>query len=152
MQKKYIVSLTASEQTLLSDIIEKRSSKSPQVKRAYVLLSSDINGDKQLKDKDISSTYKVRVKTIERLRKRFVTEGFNIALNGKKQEVFREKIIDGDVEAKLISLRCSDVPKGYNKWTLNLLADKMVELNYVDHISYESVRLVLKKTKLSLGV
>ena len=152
MKKRYIISLTPDEQALLSDIIEKRSSKSPQVKRAYILLASDINGEKQFIDKQISSTYNVRIKTIERLRKRFVIEGFEIALNGKKQEVFREKIIDGDVEAKLISLRCSDVPDGYNKWTLNLLADKMVELNYVEHISYESVRLVLKKTKLNLGV
>ena len=85
------------------------------------------------------------MRTIERLRQRFVEEGLEAALNGKQREVFKPKVFDGEVEAKLIALRCSDAPDGYNKWTLRLLADKMVELAYVPQMSYESVRQILKK-------
>jgi transposase len=151
MQKKYIVTLTESEQATLVDIIKKRNEKSIKVKRAYILLATDENGDKSWSDKQISETYHVRTKTVENLRQRFVEDGFEIALNGKPKEPKREKIFDAEVEAKLIATRCSEVPEGFNKWTLRLLADKMVELNYVETISHESVRQMLKKTKLSPG-
>ena len=86
------------------------------------------------------------VATVERLRCRFVEEGFSIALHGKKREPV-ENMLDGRVEAKLIALRCSDPPAGYQHWTLRLLADQMVVLEYVEHISHESVRQLLKKTR-----
>ena len=145
MQKKYIVTLTPEERHQLGDIISKRSSKSVQVKRSYVLLAADESGDKKWTDKFIESAYGVSLRTIERLRQRFVEEGLEAALNGKQREVFKPKVFDGEVEAKLIALRCSDAPDGYNKWTLRLLADKMVELAYVPQMSYESVRQILKK-------
>ncbi|MBF0231344.1 MAG: helix-turn-helix domain-containing protein, partial [Desulfamplus sp.] len=99
----------------------------------------------------IHKTYNVATRTVERVRQHFIEDGFNIALYGKPSEVFKEKIFDGKVEAQLIALRCSKVPEGYERWTLKLLADKMVELEYVEAISYESVRQILKKMKLNHG-
>ncbi len=90
-------------------------------------------------------------RTIERLRKRFVEDGFNIAVYGKPREVFKEKLFDGEVEAHLISLRCGHAPAGYESRTLKLPADKMTESEYVESISYESVRQILKKTSLNPG-
>lgn len=150
MGKKYKVSLTSSEQEVLTKVISKRSSNSPQVKRSYILLAADENGSKQWKDGQIHQVYGVSIKMIERLRKRFVEDGFNMALNGKKRSVYKEKILDGEVEAKLIALRCSQAPEGYNKWTLRLLADQMVSLEYVSGISHESVRQILKKRNKAL--
>lgn len=85
------------------------------------------------------------------MRERFVKDGFEIALNGKPRPVNREKIFDGRVESQLLALRCSDVPPGNTSWTLRLLADKMVELEYVEQMSYESVRRILKKHQSNLG-
>jgi len=147
MKKKYIVTLTSNEQIKLLDLIKQRSVKSIQVKRAYVLLASDINGDKAWTDQQISNTYHVRRKTVENIRKRLVEDGLEITLNGKSSEPKKEKIFDADFESKLIATRCSEVPDGYNKWTLRLLADKMVELEYAESISHEWVRQILKKTK-----
>lgn len=151
MRKKYIVTLTEIEQATLFDIIKKRDEKSITVKRAYVLLAADQNGDKSWSDKQISETYHVRTKTVENLRQRFVEDGFDIALNGKPTEPKKEKIFDAVVEAKLIAIRCSEVPEGFNRWTLRMLADKMIELEYIETISHETVRQILKKTKLNHG-
>ena len=143
--KLYRVHLTDEEREELTILIQRRSQKSQQVKRSYVLLAADENGEKRWKDKQIAQAYKISIRSIERLRERFVLDGLERALEGKKREVFREKLFTGGVEAKLIALRCSDPPQGYNRWTLQLLADKMVELRYVEHISDESVRQLLKK-------
>ena len=97
-------------------------------------------------DKEISTTYQLRERTIQRLRERFVLESFEIAIHGKKREVYKEKIFTGDVEAHLVALRCQKPPIGHKKWSLRLLSDKMVTLNYVDSISHEGVRQILKKT------
>ena len=149
--KKYRVQLSEEERSYLKTLIEVRSSKSQQVKRAYALLAADENGDKGWKDEQIQQTYGLSRASIERLRQRLVMEGFKPALAGKKRVVFKEKVFTGDIEAKLIALRCSASPKGSNRWTLQLLADEMVRLAYVEHISDESVRQILKKTSLSLG-
>ncbi len=144
--KKYHVDLTEEEQIYLNSLIENRSSKSVAVKRAYVLLAADRNGNKAWTDEKISTVYKLRERTIQRLRERFVLEGLEIAIQGKKREVYKEKIFTGEVEAHLVALRCQSPPKGHKKWALRLLADKMVELNYVESISHEGVRQILKKT------
>src|SRR4051794_7172937 len=144
MSKKYIVSLTADEQQELKRIIGKRNEKAPVVKRAYVLPGADENGD-HLSDTQIAQRYKVTTRTIERLRKRFVEQGFAQVVYGKQRTLFKEKIFDGRVEAQLIALRCSDPPKGHSGWTLQLLADQMIALGYVESICYESVRQLLKK-------
>ena len=151
MSHKHRVKLTESERFELVALIAHRSSKSKQVKRAYILLATDENGDKCWTDEQIREAYGSSLRTIERLRKRLVESGMRAALEGKKREVFREKILTGEVEAHLIALRCSHPPEGHARWTLHLLAEKMVELHYVEHISHESVRQLLKKTNLSLG-
>jgi transposase len=151
MAKKYRIKLTEEERAGLEKVISTRSKKSQQVKRAYALLAADEQGDKGWKDQQIKQSYGLSIASIERLRERAVMEGIEIALNGKKREVFKEKLFTGEVEAKLIALRCSECPQGYQRWTLQLLADQMVSLGYVEQISDESVRQLLKKMKLSLG-
>jgi hypothetical protein len=144
--KKYRVTLTDDEREALKLLIEKRSEKALPVKRAYLLLAADEHGEKGWTDAQICDTYHVGVRTVERLRQRFVEEGFEIAVWGKKREVFKDKILDGKVEGYLVALRCSSPPSGYAKWSLRLLADRMVSLDYAEHISHESVRQMLKKT------
>ncbi|MCI5222507.1 MAG: helix-turn-helix domain-containing protein [Candidatus Electrothrix sp. AR4] len=142
MAKIYSVTLTDTERDELTELVARRSGKSLPVRRAYILLAADENGEQGWTDLRICEAYRVSPRTVERTRKRFVMDGFKIAVHGKKREVFREKILDGEVEARLIALRCADPPAGYAKWTLELLADRMVELNYVEHISRESVRKI----------
>jgi transposase len=144
MVKRHIVSLTAAEQNELQEIIRRRNEKAQAVKRAYVLLAADENGE-NLPDSEISRRYKVTIRCIEGLRKRFVENGFSEAVYGKKRTVFKEKIFDGRVEANLVALRCSNPPQGHSAWTLHLLKDHMVRLGYVESISHESVRQLLKK-------
>lgn len=144
MVKRYIVSLTEAEQKELQDITRRRTIKAGVVKRAYVLLAADENGE-NLVDSEIAQRYKVTTRGIEGLRKRFVEEGFEQVVYGKKRTVFKEKTFDGRAEAHLIALRCSDPPEGHSAWTLHLLAGEMVRLGYVESISHESVRQLLKK-------
>lgn len=149
--KKYHVTLTDEERQQLQAIIAKRNAKSEAVKRAYVLLGADENQPGWLKDEQIKATYQVSIRSIERLRERFVEDGFEFALNGKKREKYKDIIFDGSVEAPVIALRCSVPPAGYARWSVRLLAEKMIELNYVETIGRETVRKMLKKTKSSPG-
>ncbi|MBD0349833.1 MAG: helix-turn-helix domain-containing protein [Bacteroidota bacterium] len=144
MVKKYIVSLTEAEQKELEALISRRNEKGQAVKRAYVLLSADENGE-NLCDSEIARRYKVTIRCIEGLRKRFVENGFSEVVFGKKRTVFKEKTFDGRVEAHLVALRCSNPPKGHSAWTLHLLKDRLIPLGYVQSISHESVRQLLKK-------
>ncbi len=144
--KKYHVTLTESERDQLKAIIAKRKADSQAVKRAYVLLAADENQPGWLKDEQIQKIYQVSIRSIERLRERFVEDGLEIALNGKKREKYKEKIFDGAVEAHVVALRCSQPPSGHARWTVRLLAQKMVELSYVETIGRETVRKILKKT------
>jgi len=146
MTKEYIVTLTQEERDELLGVI-KKGKKAAKIRRAYILLGADSSEDgKQMIDKAIGEAYRVSLRTVERLRERFVKEGFETALNGKPVDTRRPRKIDGDAEAHLIALTRSEVPAGYKKWSLRLLADKMVELEYIENISHESVRQVLKKT------
>lgn len=147
MVKKYLVSLTEAGQNELQDITRRRNAKAPAVKRAYVLLAADENGE-NLPDSEMARRYKVTTRCIEGLRKRFVENGFSEAVYGKKRTVSKEKTFDGRVEAHLVALRCSDPPQGHSAWTLHLLAEQMVRLGYVESISHESVRQLLKKNQL----
>ncbi len=151
MAKIYKVTLTDEERRDLSELAGRRSGKSLPVKRACILLAADEAGGKGWTDQRICEAYHVSPRTVERVRQRFVMEGLNIAVHGRKREVFKEKILDGEVEAKLIALRCSDPPAGYVKWSLELLAERMVELRHAERISRESVRRILKKTRSGLG-
>ena len=152
MKKIYRVTLTEAERQELQELLERRSEKSLPVKHAYILLAADEYGDHCWKDRRICETYHVSRSMVERTRRRFVEESFQVAVWGKQREVFKEKILTGEVEAKLVALRCSQPPSGYAKWSMQLLADRMVELEYVEQISRESARQILKKTNSNLGV
>jgi transposase len=151
MSKIYHVDLRDSERLELLDIVKRLTSKTELFKRSQILLACDRLGDKVWTDKKISITYGVSLRTVERLRERFVEDGLWVALKGKPRLNLDKIKFDGDVETQLVLLRCSDAPEGSSRWTLNLLGDKLVELKIVESISHESVRQLLKKTKLSLG-
>jgi transposase len=136
----------------LQSIINKGSHTSQTFRTAYILLNCD-EGEysEKVTNEQMSKVLKVGMRTIDRVKKRFIEEGLDACLERKPTSRVYEKKIDGDVEAKIVTLCCSEPPKGFNRWSLRLLADKMVELNYVESISYVAVRNVLKKTNLSLG-
>jgi transposase len=119
---------------------------------ARILLKADINQEKGgWTDNKISELLNIGHATIERVRQRFVEEGIESALDRREQKNRRRKIIDGEKEAYLIAIACSQTPKGKSNWTLKMLADRMVELNYVEQVSTETIRQTLKKTNSSLG-
>ena len=144
---KYKVTLTEEERNSLQEISCKGSHKSQKVLNALILLNVDENQPKESRstNESISKILKISMKKIDRVKKRFIEDGFEVALYGHPKEREYEKKVDGDLEAKLIALSCSEVPKGFSRWSLRLLAGKAVELEYVDSISYETVRRVLKK-------
>lgn len=145
MQKKYVVRLSTPEQATLSDIVKKFSGSSQKVRRAQVLLKADANGPAWT-DAKLAEAFGCRTKTIENLRERFVTDGFEPTLNGKPRTTPRAKLLDGEQEAKLIALRLGPPPKGFANWSLRLLANQCVVLELVESISHETVRQTLKKT------
>ena len=148
---RYIIKLTKEEVEKLYAILSKGSHTTQKYKAAYILLNCDQGeyGDKSTNEQ-ISKILKVGMRTIDRVKKRFVEEGIE-SLERRPTTRKYEIKVDGDVEAKLVHLCCNEPPRGYAKWSLRLLADKMVELNYVESISHVTVRSVLKKTNLSLG-
>lgn len=150
MAERYRLVLTEEEKEQLRGLINKKRASAKRVVRAQILLAVADNGlDKD--DQEVAALYGMSTRSIERLRKRCCLEGLKVALAGKKREVFKEKKLTGEVEAKLAMLACSDPPAGYEHWTLQLLADRMVELNYIDSISHTSVGNLLKKMKLNPG-
>ncbi|GIK43382.1 MAG: hypothetical protein BroJett011_72150 [Chloroflexota bacterium] len=150
--KKYHVTLTPAEREQLKEIIRKGKQAAAKIRRAHLLLAADeAEGGLKMTDEQIKRAYHVSLRTVERLRQRFVEEGFEVALAAKSSGGPQVIKIDGEVEAHVIALRLGPVPEGRNRWTMRLLAEKMVELDYVDSISYESVRQLLKKTNLSLS-
>jgi hypothetical protein len=146
MQKTYIVRLNEDERNTCHAVIKKLKGTSLKVRRAHILLKADANGP-NWKDQDIADTFFCSRQSVENLRKRLVTDGFDIALNGKKRvQPSRQKILDGVQEAQVIALRLGDPPTGRNGWTLRLLAKKIVELEIVPAISHVTVQKTLKKT------
>ena len=146
MEKKYVVRLTEEERNELKTVVKKLKGSSEKVRRAQVLLAADADGPNWT-DQKISDAYSCRTKTVENIRQRLVTEGFEITLNGKKRESPpRRKRLEGEQEAKVIALRLGQPPEGYANWSLRLLAEQVVELGIVDSVSYETLRKTLKKT------
>lgn len=146
MNKKYIVRLTAKERRILCEVIKKLNGSSQKVRRAQMLLKADVAGPAWT-DERIAEAFDSRTRTVEKLRERFVTEGFAQTLHGKPREKpATEKILGGKQEAQVIAMRLGPPPKGYANWTLRLLARKVVELEIAESISYETVRRTLKKT------
>lgn len=149
---RYIIKLTKEEVDELKSIIKKGSHTSQTFRTAHILLNCDEgNHSEKVTNEQISKVLKIGMRTIDRVKKKFIEEGFEAALERRPSTREYEKKIDGEKEAKLITLCCSNPPKGYAKWSLRLLADKMVELKYVDSISHVTVGSVLKKTNLNLG-
>lgn len=149
---RYTVKLMQEEVEELKGIINKGSHSSQTFRAAYVLLNCDEGAfSEKVTNDQISKILKIGLRTIDRIKKRFVEEGLESVLERKPSSRIYQKKIDGEVEAKLIQLCCSEPPAGYAKWSLRLLAHKMVELNYVDSISYVAVGQTLKKMNLSPG-
>ena len=151
--KKYIVTLTVNEREMLGVLTSKGKHRSQKIINALILLGCD-EGEFQKKrsiNKEIAKVLNVSMKKIDRVKKRFVVDGLDITLNGRKGSRIYVKKADGDFEAHLVALSCSDPPEGFARWSLRLLADKVVELDYIDNVSHETIRQVLKKTKSNLG-
>jgi len=151
--KKYSITLTEDEREALGTLTSMGKHKSQKILNALILLGCDESKFQKIRltNKEIARVLNVSIKKIDRIKKRFVKEGLDIALSGRKANRIYEKKAGGDFEAHLIALSCSDPPQGFNRWSLRLLADKVVELDYIDHISHETIRRVLKKTKSSPG-
>ncbi len=150
---KYRLSLTAEEREELNAIVKKGRHSSHKVLNALILLNCDEQAPmrRTLKEQQIADVLNISAMKLYRVKQRFVEEGLEIALNGRKGQRVYEKRADGEFEAHLVALSCSTPPPGHERWSLRLLADKVVELQYIDSVSYETVRRVLKKTNLNPG-
>lgn len=150
----YTIKLSKFEVEELNKVISKGSHTSQAFRAAYILLNCDkgeFSENTEITNAEICKILKVGERTIDRVKKKFIEEGFESVLDRRPSPQNYTKKVDGDIEAKLVTLCCSEPPEGFAKWSLRLLADKMVELNYIDYISHVTVREVLKKTNLSLG-
>ena len=146
MLEKYVVRLTDEERKLLTDVRNSYVGSSEKARRAFMLLMADADGPNWT-DAKIAEAISCRVQTIEKVRKRLVTEGFEAALHRKKRsEPPRPKCLDGKQEAEIIALRLGEPPAGFANWSLRLLANQAVALEIVESISRETVRKTLKKT------
>ena len=150
--KKYRIRLTTDEQQELKALVSRGRTVAYKQTHARILLMSDeAREDGGMKDADISGALGVGLSMVERVRRRCVEEGIESALNRKKQLRRRQKILDGEREARLIAMACGEPPEGRASWTLKLLADQLVECEVVETISTETVRQVLKKTNSNRG-
>ena len=151
--KLYKVTLLADEREELVAITHKGSHQSQKVINALILLNCDEGefNDLHTRGEDVANILRISMRKIDRVKKRFVEEGLDAALGRKPSQRSYERIADGEVEAHLVALSCGEPPEGFARWSLRLLAERAVELEYVDSISYETVRRVLKKTKLNRG-
>ena len=147
--KRYIVTLTKEERLSLTEMTSKGKHRSQKVLNALTLLACDEGEYQNLRstNAEISKVLNTSMRKIDRVKKRFVTRGLDIALNGKKSNRVYQKKADGDFEAHLIALSCSKPPEGFSRWSLRLLADRVVELKYINSISHETIRRVLKKKR-----
>jgi len=150
----YTIKLNQYEVEELNNVINKGSHTSQAFRAAYILLNCDkgeFSENKEIKNSEICKILRIGERTIDRVKKKFIEEGFESVLDRRPSTQNYTKKVDGDIEAKLVSLCCSEPPDGFAKWSLRLLADKMVELKYIDYISHVTIGGVLKKTNLSLG-
>jgi len=150
MNKKYIVRLTGQERKELENLVKKGKTQAYRIKHAHILLAVDADGP-NWPDHQVAKAYKCHQNTVVNVRQRFVEQGFQAALERKKQQApSRQCIIDGESEARLISIACSKPPEGYAKWTMQMLADELVALKVVETVSGQTVWRTLKKTNLNL--
>lgn len=151
--KRYRVTLIKDEREYLTSVVTKGKHRTQKVLNALILLDCDSGAYQTSRstNEEIARVLNISMKKIDRVKKRFVEEGFDYALDKRKANRVYTKKTDGDFEAHLVALSCSDPPEGFSRWSLRLLADKAVELNYIDSISHEAVRRILKKTSSSRG-
>ena len=150
MNKKYIVRLTAKEKKELENLVKKGKTQAYRIKHANILLAVDADGP-NWPDYQAAKAYKCHQNTIVNVRQHFVEQGFEATLERKKQQApSRKRTIDGENEARLISVACSKPPRGCAKWTMQMLADELVALEVVDSVSGQTVWRALKKTNLNL--
>jgi transposase len=145
--KKYIVTLTDGERGMLRELLSRGKAAARKLMHARILLKADTGSSGPAwKDNAIAEGLEVGGATVERVRKAFVEEGLEAALERRKPRRQYRRVLDGDGEAHLIALACQQPPEGRSRWTLRLLADRMVQLEYVEQVSYQTVRRTLKKT------
>ena len=151
--KKYVVTLIGEEREALAALTSKGKHRSQKILNALILLGCDA-GEFQTKrstNEEISRVLNISMRKIDRVKRRFVVDGLDVCLNGRKGSRVYKRKADGDLEAHLVALSCSAPPEGFARWSLRLLADQVVELGYIDSVSHETVRRVLKKTNSSPG-
>lgn len=152
MRKKYVVILSQAEQEMLERLVKSGNAPVRKLLRAWILLKSNANEDcPNWSYEQICQAYNVSEVTVYQVRKTYVEQGLEKAINRKKPEREYEHRLDGEAEAHLIALACSEAPDGQERWTLRLLRDRMIQLEYVEDVSHETIRTTLKKTNLSLG-
>ena len=150
MPKRYVVNLTSEERSTLKKLVNTGRASAKKQIHARILLKADISAEGAgWSDQQICKALEVSSSCVERVRKRLVEEGFEAALNRRPSSRPSSRRLDGEQEARLVALACSTPPQGRGAWTLRLLADQMVALQYVESISYETVRRTLKKTRSS---
>lgn len=148
---KYIIELTDTDRKTLKDIVGKGTAPAKSILRANILLASDRNNKNHMTVAEIAAAYHTTPTTVQNVRTSYATNGLEPTVKRKKRSTPPvPPKVTGDVEAHIIALACGDPPEGYSKWTLRLLADKCVELNYAKSLSHVTVSRVLKKTNLSL--
>jgi transposase len=146
MKRRYLVKLSAAEREQLRELVDKGKAAAYRRRNAQILLKADEGkAGPAWPDNRIAEAFEVHRTTVERLRKRCVEQGLTAALEREKRRRERSRVLDGKSEARLIALACQQPPEGRVRWTLHLLAERLVELNMVESISHESVRQVLKK-------
>ena len=147
MKKKYIVTLTEEERRTLQEMLSRGKAAARKLMHARILLKADAAvGGPGWNDEAIAEALEGGRATVERVRKEFVEEGLEAALDRRKPRRQYRRRLDGDGQAHLVALACQEPPEGRSRWTLRLLANRMVQLEYVDQISYQTVRRTLKKT------
>lgn len=152
MRKKYRVTLTEAEQEFLHQQIQAGKCRASRLRRTQILLTSDESpGGKALTDSEISAAYNCASRTVENIRRRFVEDGLDLALNGKPRPASRKSKIDGRVLSQLSALLRSDPPVGHNRWSFLLLGDKLVELQLVESISRQGIANALKNSPQTLA-
>lgn len=148
---KYVIELSDQEKTKLMEIVKKGNSPARTILRANILLASDKRNDRYMTVSEIANAYRTTPTTVQTVRASYCKKGLEATITRKKRETppIPAKVT-GEVEAHVIALACGQPPEGYSKWTLRLLANKTVELGYIESISHVTVSTILKKTNLSL--
>ena len=146
MNKKYVVRLTDQQREHLEKLVRRGRAHTRKLLYARILLKADSDGPDRWTDERIAEAFEVSTATVARERRRYCEDGLEVALMPKKPGRPRRRVLDGRAEAHLVALSCSDPPEGRERWSMRLLADRMVELGHVDTVSHETIRRTLKKT------